>query len=42
MSKSDRFRVCRCRFALDADKGPVVFEVNARPGLGIQVANQQD
>jgi hypothetical protein len=26
--------------ALDADKGPVVFEVNARPGLGIQVANQ--
>lgn len=26
--------------ALDAEKGPVVFEVNARPGLGIQVANQ--
>ena len=26
--------------ALDTDKGPVVFEVNARPGLGIQVANQ--
>jgi hypothetical protein len=26
--------------ALDADKGPVVFELNARPGLGIQVANQ--
>lgn len=26
--------------ALDIDKGPVVFEVNARPGLGIQVANQ--
>ncbi|MDD2270224.1 MAG: sugar-transfer associated ATP-grasp domain-containing protein [Candidatus Dojkabacteria bacterium] len=26
--------------ALDRDKGPVVFEVNARPGLGIQVANQ--
>ncbi len=26
--------------ALDADKGPVVFEVNARPGLGIQVANK--
>jgi alpha-L-glutamate ligase-like protein len=26
--------------ALDKDKGPVVFEVNARPGLGIQVANQ--
>jgi hypothetical protein len=26
--------------ALDADKGPIVFELNARPGLGIQVANQ--
>jgi alpha-L-glutamate ligase-like protein len=26
--------------AIDAEKGPVVFEVNARPGLGIQVANQ--
>ena len=26
--------------ALDADKGAVVFELNARPGLGIQVANQ--
>lgn len=26
--------------ALDAEKGPVVFEFNARPGLGIQVANQ--
>lgn len=26
--------------AIDADKGPVVFEINARPGLGIQVANQ--
>jgi alpha-L-glutamate ligase-like protein len=26
--------------ALDADYGPVVFELNARPGLGIQVANQ--
>ena len=26
--------------ALDKDKGPVVFEINARPGLGIQVANQ--
>ena len=26
--------------ALDTDKGPVVFEINARPGLGIQVANQ--
>lgn len=26
--------------AIDADKGPVVFEMNARPGLGIQVANQ--
>jgi predicted ATP-grasp superfamily ATP-dependent carboligase len=26
--------------ALDADKGAMVFELNARPGLGIQVANQ--
>lgn len=26
--------------ALDANNGPVVFELNARPGLGIQVANQ--
>ena len=26
--------------ALDRDHGPVVFELNARPGLGIQVANQ--
>ena len=26
--------------ALDSEKGPVVFELNARPGLGIQVANK--
>ncbi|MDX9739085.1 MAG: sugar-transfer associated ATP-grasp domain-containing protein [Candidatus Dojkabacteria bacterium] len=26
--------------AIDSEKGPVVFEINARPGLGIQVANQ--
>ena len=26
--------------ALDRDNGPVVFELNARPGLGIQVANR--
>lgn len=26
--------------ALDTEKGPIVFELNARPGLGIQVANQ--
>lgn len=26
--------------AIDREKGPVVFELNARPGLGIQVANQ--
>jgi len=26
--------------ALDTEKGPMVFELNARPGLGIQVANQ--
>lgn len=26
--------------AIDRELGPVVFEVNARPGLGIQVANQ--
>ena len=25
--------------ALDRDKGPMVFELNCRPGLGIQVAN---
>lgn len=27
--------------ALDREKGPVIFEINARPGLGIQVANQE-
>lgn len=27
--------------AIDREKGPVVFEINARPGLGIQVANQE-
>ena len=27
--------------AIDKEKGPMVFEVNARPGLGIQVANQE-
>lgn len=27
--------------AIDRDKGPMVFEINARPGLGIQVANQE-
>ncbi|HVX92717.1 MAG TPA: sugar-transfer associated ATP-grasp domain-containing protein [Candidatus Dojkabacteria bacterium] len=27
--------------AIDQDKGPVVFEINARPGLGIQVANKE-
>lgn len=26
--------------ALDAENGPIVFEINARPGLGIQVANK--
>jgi len=26
--------------ALDAEHGPIVFELNARPGLGIQVANK--
>jgi len=26
--------------SIDAEKGPVVFELNARPGLGIQVANK--
>ncbi len=26
--------------ALDRDKGPVILELNARPGLGIQLANQ--
>lgn len=27
--------------AIDRDLGPVVFEINARPGLGIQVANRE-
>ncbi len=27
--------------AIDLDKGPLVFEINARPGLGIQVANME-
>ncbi len=27
--------------AIDRDQGPMVFEINARPGLGIQVANQE-
>jgi alpha-L-glutamate ligase-like protein len=26
--------------AIDRDKGPMIFEVNARPGLGVQIANQ--
>jgi alpha-L-glutamate ligase-like protein len=26
---------------LDADRGPMVLEINARPGLGIQVANRR-
>lgn len=26
--------------SIDAEKGPVVFELNARPGLGIQAANK--
>src|SRR5690606_14264517 len=26
--------------AIDAEKGPMVLELNARPGLGIQVANR--
>lgn len=26
---------------IDADKGPMVMEVNVRPGLGIQLANQE-
>ena len=27
--------------AIDREKGPIVFEINARPGLGIQVANSE-
>ena len=27
-------------FVIDAEKGPVVLEANARPGLAIQVANR--
>ncbi len=26
-------------FVLDADRGPVILEANARPGLSIQIAN---
>lgn len=26
--------------AIDRDKGPVIFEINARPGLAVQLANQ--
>ena len=28
-----------CDIVLDADKGPLLLEMNARPGLGIQIAN---
>jgi alpha-L-glutamate ligase-like protein len=28
-------------FVIDAERGPLVLEVNARPGLAIQIANQQ-
>lgn len=28
-------------FVLDRDRGPVLLELNARPGLGIQMANQR-
>ncbi len=38
--KSSKLGYIGVDIALDADKGPVVFEINARPGLGIQVANQ--
>jgi hypothetical protein len=27
-------------FVLDAERGPVVLEANARPGLAIQIANR--
>ncbi|MFH2131614.1 MAG: sugar-transfer associated ATP-grasp domain-containing protein [bacterium] len=27
-------------FVLDIDKGPVILEANARPGLAIQIANR--
>ncbi len=28
-----------CDIVIDADKGPLLLEMNARPGLGIQIAN---
>jgi alpha-L-glutamate ligase-like protein len=39
--KASRLGYIGVDIALDKDKGPVVFELNARPGLGIQVANQK-
>lgn len=38
--KASRLGYVGVDIALDAENGPVVFELNARPGLGIQVANQ--
>ena len=38
--KSSKLGYIGVDIALDRDKGPVVFELNARPGLGIQVANK--
>lgn len=38
--KSSKLGYIGVDIAIDAEKGPVVFEINARPGLGIQVANQ--
>ena len=38
--KSSKLGYLGVDIALDVDKGPVVFELNARPGLGIQVANK--
>jgi alpha-L-glutamate ligase-like protein len=38
--ESSRLGYVGVDIALDAEKGPMVFELNARPGLGIQVANQ--
>jgi len=38
--KASRLGYIGVDIAIDAEKGPVVFEINARPGLGIQVANQ--
>lgn len=36
----DAIRYLGVDIVIDAERGPLVLEVNARPGLGIQIANQ--